>query len=181
MSTSPKILAFSGSARTGSLNKKLIAVAAKAAAEQGAEVTLIDLADYAAPIYSGDDEAANGLPHSIIALKNLMKNHQGLLIATPEYNGSVPPLLVNTFAWCSRSEEGDTPLIATMGKPVGLMAASPGGLGGVRVIPRLRDFLAELGCVSVSGFAIVPQRSAGFRRRRRAEIRRNHAEGFECR
>lgn len=67
--TKPKILAFSGSARTGSLNKKLIAVAARAAATAGGEVTLIDLSDYPLPVYDGDLEAAQGIPPNAKKLK----------------------------------------------------------------------------------------------------------------
>ena len=157
MSDVPKILAFSGSARAASVNKKFISIGARAAEGAGARVTLVDMADFDAPLYNGDLETERGLPDTMKAFKALMLDHHGFLISTPEYNGFFPALIKNTFDWCTRAEvEGENGMAATMGKPVGLMAASPGGLGGVRVIPRLRDCLAEYGCMAVSGFATLP-------------------------
>ncbi len=152
MSEAPKILAFAGSARRDSANKKLAAVAAKAAEAAGAEVTLIDLADYPAAVYNGDDEDANGLPETMRALKRLIGSHDGLVIATPEYNGALPPLLVNAFSWASRREGEEEALAVFKDKPVAIMAASPGGLGGVRVVSRMRDYVAQLGCIAIRGF-----------------------------
>ncbi len=157
MVQTPKILAFSGSARTDSVNKKFIAVGARAAEAAGARVTLVDMADYDAPLYNGDLEAASGLPGTMKQFKALMLAHDGFLISSPEYNGFFPALIKNTFDWCTRAEaEGEDGMASTTGKFVGLMAASPGGLGGVRCIPRLRDCLAEYGIQAVSGFATLP-------------------------
>lgn len=151
----PKILVIPGSARTGSVNKKLAAIAAEKARAAGADVTLIDLNDYPAPIYHGDDEAEHGVPDSMRRLKADIRTHDAMIIASPEYNGHVPPLLVNAFDWVSRAE-GDDKANAFEGKIAAIMAASPGRLGGARVIPRLRAFLADLGVMSVPGFASLP-------------------------
>src|SRR5581483_7746954 len=104
MSDAPKILAFSGSARRDSLNKKFLAVTAAAAREAGAEVTLIDLTDYPLPIYHGDLEDEEGLPENAKKLIQLVSQHHALLVASPEYNGFITPLLKNTLDWMTRDE-----------------------------------------------------------------------------
>lgn len=151
-----KILVFAGSSRSASVNKKLAAAAADVATAAGAEVTLIDLADYPAPIYDGDIEEQDGLPDNMRAFKALCSSHDAFIIVSPEYNGCVPPLLVNTMSWASRPEGDEVSCSAFRGKHVAIAAASPGGLGGVRVIPRLRDFLAELSFQVIPGFATLP-------------------------
>lgn len=160
--SNPKILVFAGSARAESLNKKLAAAGAAAVRKAGGVATLIDLNDYPAPLYHGDEEDAHGVPENIIALKKLIAGHGGLMIATPEYNGFVPPLLVNTFSWVSRPSKDEGPEDVLKSKHVAVMAASPGRLGGVRVVPRLRDCLCELGCVPVQGFVTVPSAGSAF-------------------
>ena len=153
--SAPKILVLAGSARKDSVNKKLAANAAEIARDKGASVTHIDLADYEAPLYHGDDEAENGMPDSMKAMRALLADHDAMIVATPEYNGNIPPLLVNTFDWMSRPAGEDTSN-PFAGKLAVVMAASPGGLGGVRVIPRLRAFLTDLGMMTVPGHASVP-------------------------
>jgi chromate reductase len=146
----PKILAFAGSTREGSYNKRLIRVAAEAARAAGAEVTLIDLRDYPMPPYDGDLEA-QGLPASVVALKELFKAHDGLLISAPEYNGGMSGMLKNVIDWVSRRGEDDHTLAAFTGKFAGLMSASPGRLGGVRGLGQLRHVLTTMGVL------VVPQ------------------------
>lgn len=157
-----RLLVFAGSTRTDSCNKKLASAAAKIAQNSGANVTLADLADYPAAIYNGDDEATAGIPQTMREFKSLMQQHDAFIVASPEYNGHVPPLLVNTFSWISRSEGDEPGNIAFGGKKAAIMAASPGKLGGIRVIPRLRDTLAELGVVVVPGFVTLPSASSAF-------------------
>ena len=98
----PRILAFSGSARRASFNQRLVTVAAASARSAGAEVTLINLRDFPMPLFNEDDEAENGQPDSVVELKKLFSEHDGLLIASPEYNGLPTPLLKNTLDWLSR-------------------------------------------------------------------------------
>ncbi len=160
--TETRILVFAGSARSGSFNKKLAIATAAIAEKTTAKVTLADLADYTAPVYNGDDETANGLPQTMRDFKTLMQQHDGFIVASPEYNGHVPPLLVNTFSWISRTEGDEKGKVAFDGKKALIMAASPGRLGGIRVIPRLRDTLAELGVVVVPGFVTLPSAAAAF-------------------
>ncbi len=84
------------------------------------------------------------------------------MIATPEYNGHVPPLLVNTFCWLSRAENNEAPCDVFNGKVAAILASSPGGFGGIRVIPRLKDMLTELGCTLLSNSISVPAAHEAF-------------------
>lgn len=139
-----RVLVFAGSLRRDSYNKKLARLAADAASEAGADVTYVDLADLPMPLYDGDLEAAQGLPTQAKRLKTLMKEHQGLLIASPEYNSSVSGVLKNAIDWASRAEPNEPPLAAYKGKVAGLLAASPGHLGGLRGLVTLRSILGNL-------------------------------------
>jgi chromate reductase, NAD(P)H dehydrogenase (quinone) len=145
----PRLLAFAGSLRTPSLNKKLVAIAAQGARDAGAGVTLIDLRDLPMPIYDGDDEAEHGLPENARTFKRLLMDHNGVLIATPEYNSQFPAVLKNVIDWASRRENDEKPLAAFAGKVAGVMSASPGGFGGLRGQAVLRSQLAYLGMVTV--------------------------------
>jgi len=147
---STRILVFAGSARSGSLNKKLARVAAAAVRAAGAEATLIDLADYPMPLYEGDLEAREGLPASARKLKDLFIAHQGLLIVSPENNASVSALLKNTLDWISRQDGGESGLIPYQGKVAALAGASPGALGGLRGLTHLRAILQTLNVLVLS-------------------------------
>ena len=156
------ILVFAGSARRGAFSKQLAAAATTILAEAGAKPTLVDLADFEAPLYNGDLEDSLGIPQSVLDFRRLVATHHGLMIATPEYNGFVTPLLLNMLCWASRPSPGNDFGSVFQAKPVALMAASPGRLGGVRVIPRLHDVLAELGMIPVPGFVTVPAAATAF-------------------
>ncbi len=152
----PKILAFSGSIRRDSWNRKLIQAAVDAARAAGGEVTLIDLADYPLPIYNGDLEDKEGLPNNALRLKALFKEHDALLISSPEYNSSVPPLLKNTIDWVTREWQGESGLVPYQNKVAAIMSASPGSLGGMRMLPHLRQILNTLGVLVLPGqFALA--------------------------
>ncbi len=154
MSNAPKILAFAGSTREASFNKKLVRVAADGARDAGAEVTVIDLRDFPMPLYDGDLEAKEGLPEPVQRLKALFLEHQGLLIASPEYNGGMSAVLKNTIDWVSRAAEGESGLAAYKDKVAGLMSASPGRLGGLRGLAHVRQILCNIGVL------VLPQQHA---------------------
>lgn len=149
-----KILVIPGSARKDSFNRKLAAHAAETAGRLGAEPTLLDMNAFNAPLYHGDLEAEQGLPETMRTLRQLISTHDALIVASPEYNGHVPPLLVNAFDWVSRPDGEDKANVFT-GKSAAVMAASPGRLGGARMIPRLRAFLTDLGVMCLPGQASV--------------------------
>lgn len=145
MPTPVRLLAFAGSLRTGSFNRKLIHTLETGARAAGAEVTHLELRDYPLPVYDGDIEAA-GMPERVRRLQQLMREHDGLLISTPEYNGSIPALVKNTLDWITRPmEDGKSGTALFRGKVVGICSASPGALGGLRSLIVLRDALAKLG------------------------------------
>jgi len=143
-----RILAFAGSARRESLNKKLARVAAEHARAAGGEVTFVDLDDYPMPVYHGDLEAAEGMPENARKLRELFIAHEGLLIVSGENNRSVSSLLKNTIDWLSRSigdgKGANSGLAPYRGKVAALLGASPGPYGAVRGLPHLRQILAGL-------------------------------------
>lgn len=143
--TTPKILAFAGSIRKGSVNKRLAKIALLAAEQAGAEVTFADLSDYQMPLYCSDWEAEHGIPDEVISFKELMKSHNGFLIASPEYNGSLTGIMKNTIDWMSRPYADDPRMACFDGKIAGIMAASPGVLGGLRGLHHLRVILSGIG------------------------------------
>jgi len=157
MPTTLRILAFSGSARRDSLNKKLLAAAVIAAREAGGEVTLIDLNDYVLPLYHGDLEESEGLPANAVKLIELISTHSALLIASPEYNSMITPLLKNTLDWCTRGEDDPFP-----GKVAAIVSASPGAFGGLRSQKLAQQLLLHLGCHVVPVQAILPHADKAF-------------------
>ena len=160
----PKILAFAGSSRKGSFNKKLVGIAASGAMEAGAKVTVIDLADYPMPIFNQDFESEKGMPEKARDFKNLLIAHDGFLIASPEYNSAFSPLLKNVIDWASRSEsEGEPSLVAYRGKVAAIMSASPGGLGGLRGLVFLRMLLSNIGMIVLPNQQAIPQAYKAFK------------------
>ncbi len=141
----PKILVFAGSTRRSSFNRQLAALAAGFCREEGADVTLLELADYPLPLFAQDLEAEEGTPFAAQGLKELFSLHHGLVIASPEYNSSITPLLKNTIDWLSRRAEGEPRLRAFRGKTATLLSASPGALGGLRGLVHVRAILGNLG------------------------------------
>lgn len=144
----PKIIAFAGSTRRDSFNKKLVQVAADLASDAGGDVTVIDLADFPMPLYDGDLEQ-KGMPEYAERLYELLKPADGLLLSCPEYNSSITAVLKNAIDWASRPREGDPRLAAFDGKVAALLAASPGALGGLRGLVHVRSILQNIGVTVV--------------------------------
>jgi len=139
-----KILVIPGSLRTGSLNARLAAVAVAELARLDVDVTKISLGDFPLPIYDGDLESASGVPKPAISLKRMISAHHGVLIVTPEYNASLPPLLKNAIDWVSRVQDtGETPGKVYRETPFAIAAASNGKLGGTRCLQALRLVLSS--------------------------------------
>lgn len=158
MTYTPKILAFAGSTRTDSWHKKLVKIAANGAKNIGAEVTFIDLRDYPMPLYDGDLEAKEGLPPNALKLKEVFWQHQGLLIASPEYNSSYSGVLKNTIDWLSRPASSDEPgLSCFVGKVAAIMSTSPGALGGLRGLAALRQLLENIQVIVLPSQVAVPK------------------------
>ena len=147
-------MAFAGSLRERSLNKRVLKTAIRGAEKAGAEVTYIDLRDYPMPIYNSDDHERDGFDENALKLQGLLVEHDGLLIASPEYNGSLPAALKNAIDWASRLSDRYERSRIFQGKVAAMMTASPGSLGGVRSLAHLRGVLTSLGVI------VLPQEVA---------------------
>lgn len=140
-----KIAAFSGSLRADSFNRKLVTRAAQGVRDAGAEVELLDLREFNAPLFDEDLEAAEGMPEPVKAFKAAVAGCHGMLIATPEYNHSISSALKNIIDWGSRANSAEDPAPCFPGKTAAVMSCSPGRLGGVRCLDHLRAILHNTG------------------------------------
>jgi chromate reductase len=141
---------------------RLVRIAAEGAKDAGAEVTALDLRDFPMPLFNQDLEAADGPPEHATQLKAIMAAHDGLLIASPEYNSSISPLLKNTIDWVSRPADGEPMLAAFQGKVAGLMSASPGRLGGLRGLVHVRSILSNIGVLVIPDQVSVGEADSAF-------------------
>ncbi|MBL8826493.1 MAG: NAD(P)H-dependent oxidoreductase [Planctomycetaceae bacterium] len=162
MSAAVRILALAGSVRVDSFNKRLLRIAADGAREAGAEVTLVDLKDYPLPLFDEDLEAAQGSPALALQLKQLFLDHHALLIASPEYNSSITPVLKNALDWVSRRAPNEPRLAAYQGKVATLCSASPGALGGLRGLVHLRAILGNVGVIVLPEQIALPKADEAF-------------------
>src|SRR4051794_21131917 len=138
-----KILVIPGSIRTGSLNAKLAAAAAQELVRAGAAVTRISLGDFPLPVYDGDLQTRSGVPKNALDLKRMIGSHHGVLLVTPEYNSSLPPLLKNAIDWISRVQDsGELRGQVFRDRAFAIAAASAGRFGGARCLAALRLVLA---------------------------------------
>ena len=159
----PRILVFNGSNRAGAWSGKIADAAMRELSRLEAEVTRISLVDYPLPLMDEDLEREIGIPENAMKLARLMAAHDGMFIATPEYNGSIPPLLKNVIDWVSRvSRDGDWPLKPYAGKVVALASSSTGTFAGIRAINHLRAVLAHIGLQVVSEQCSVPKAQEAF-------------------
>ena len=160
---SARILVLPGSTRLASHNRRLALEAARLLALSNATVTLVDLADYPMPIYDGDTEEADGPPDMAIKLAERIAEQDGLLLVSPEYNASVPPLLKNALDWVSRVRKIEgRPLQPFKRLVVGLASASPGRLGGLRGLVALRPVCLALGAEVLTAQLAVHDAASAF-------------------
>ncbi len=157
MTYTPRILAFAGSLRVDSWNKKLVKIAAAGATAVGAEVTFVDLRDLPMPLFDEDLEAQEGLPPNARQFKDLLLSHQGLLIASPEYNSSITAVLKNAIDWASRPSPNEPMLAGFVDKVAAIMSTSPGGLGGLRGLVHLRAILGNINVLVLPGQVAIPK------------------------
>lgn len=154
------VLVFAGSTREGSYNKKLSQEAAEIARTLGANVTWIDLKDYPMPFYDADLEA-KGMPKNAKKLRDLMVANDMIVIASPEYNASIPAVLKNAIDWASR-KDGSASRSAFKGKKFALLSASPGRGGGARGLVHLKQIIEDVGGEVVSEQVSVPGAPTAF-------------------
>jgi chromate reductase len=161
-SAPPRILAVAGSTRSDSYNKRLVRVAAAGAREAGADVEVVDLRDFPLPIFDEDLERDHGMPPAGQRLKQLFRQADGFLIASPEYNSSITAVLKNAIDWISRAAPGEPPLAGFAGKTAVIMSASPGGFGGLRGLVHLRSILGNIGVIVLPDQVAVPRAFEAF-------------------
>ena len=147
-----RVLFIAGSARNGAWSMKLRDAARQVADAAGAHSSVLDLRALALPLYDGDIEAQQGVPAGAATLRDAIREHAAVVIATPEYNGFPTPLVINAFDWLSRLPDG---LKATADKPVALLSSSPGQLGGLRAMNYMRQYLQM-----AFAMLVVPQQQA---------------------
>lgn len=158
----PRVLAFSGSERRGSWNARLLDVIVRELEARGVLITRISLRDHALPLYDGDVESEGGVPPGAVSLRDLISGHDGMLVACPEYNGSVTPLLKNALDWCSRPVSGQGGLAPFQLKPVLIVGTSAGPFGGVRALGHLRAILGKMGAMVMPEDLAVPHAEKAF-------------------
>ncbi|MGB9992075.1 NADPH-dependent FMN reductase [Massilia sp. SM-13] len=161
MSNTARILAFAGSTRRDSSNKKLARAAAHAAVAAHSSVTWIDLRDYPLPLFDADIEA-QGLPDTLLRLRALVADHDALILASPEYNGFFPPVLKNALDWLSRPALGQERHAVFKGLPVLLLSAVGGSNGGLAGLQQLRQQLVYLKARPHDRQFLLPQAAGAF-------------------
>src|SRR5690349_393211 len=134
------LIGLSGSLRSGSYNTALLHAATRFIPE-GATLEVATIRDI--PLYDGDTEAEEGIPAPVAALKDRIAAADGLLLATPEYNNSLPGVFKNAIDWLSRPASDIGPLFG--GKPVAVLGASPGGFGTILAQDAWLPVLRTLG------------------------------------
>ena len=169
--TTPRILALCGSLRTGSINLKLLTIAAEEARKLGAEVDLVDLKKLVLPLYDGDEEE-KGVPAPVAELRERMGKARGLLIASPEYNSSIPGALKNAIDWVSRPPER-----LFQDKWAAMMGAAPGVFGTARMQPHLRQVLSSVGMHVLPAQVHLPRMMEAFTEDGRLKEEARHKEG----
>lgn len=159
MNKATKIVAFAGSLRQQSFNAVLAKIAAHSALKAGAEVEVLSLSDYDIPLFNEDLEKSQ-TPKGVQALKQKIREADGLLVVSPEYNGSISGVLKNALDWVSRTEADQKP--AFRQTTVALLSTSPGGLGGIRGLNHLRDIFVGMGSLVLSNQVAVPSAYQAF-------------------
>ena len=155
MSRPPRIVTMAASLRENSFNRRLVRVASDGLDAAGATVTRLDLRDYTLPLYDADLEKWDGLPANALRLKDVLASHDAILFSLPEYNGSMTPLFKNTIDWASRATPSQKDgLDWARNKPVALVSASNGALGGLRGLFHARWTL------QICGMIVIPQQKA---------------------
>lgn len=171
-----KVLAIAGSLRVGSFNKKLVQEGARIAKQKHADVTVVDLKDYPMALYDEDVEKSDGMPSKAKELRQLMVQSDVILIASPEYNGSLSAVLKNAIDWASRSETGGSSRDAFKGKQFVIMSASPGSGGGARGLAHLRTIIENIGGTVIPQQIVVANAYDAFDRDGRLKDPKTKAE-----
>lgn len=150
-----KVLGLCGSTRKGSINERFLGYTLERLKEQGAEVSQFDFRAHPLPLFNQDDEQEQGYPESVRLLKQAMSEADAIVVASPEYNSSITPLLKNFIDWASRNNPDQGVKNEWLDKPVALISASGGRLGGIRGLIHLRQIMAEVQAIAIPNQAAL--------------------------
>ena len=142
-----KLLALGASTSSTSINRQLANFAAGQV--PGAEVTDLDLSQYSLPIYSSDEEEANGIPADAQAFKDLINSHDGVVVSLAEHNGSYTAAFKNLYDWVSRIDQS-----VWSDKPMLLLSTSPGARGGMTVMEAAKATFPRMGADLKASFSL---------------------------
>lgn len=153
----PIALVLSGSTRTGSIHRRLAVAATTGLTRRGVDARLVDLRDHPMPLFDADLLEESGPPAAAHELRALIGDAEAVIIASPEYNGAMTPLLKNTVDWVSRVD-----MFTMFGKLIGLLSASPGKGGGAKVLAMTQSWLASIGARPFEQCFSLPQANEAF-------------------
>ncbi len=144
-----RVVILSGSLRRDSYNASLVRFVGSYMADAGGvEIDEVSLRALNLPLFC-EDEVSGGMPSPVLAFKERLIAADAVLVASPEYNGSLTGALKNAIDWASSPAEGEKPLACFKGKVCGLLSASPGAMGGVTGLGHLRQILTRLQMIVV--------------------------------
>ena len=152
-----RLLAFAASLRRASWNRRLIAIAAAAAERLGAVIDSADFHEFDVPLFDGDVLAASGVPPGALELARRVTRADGVMIASPEYNFSLPGTIKNLIDWLSRIKP-----VPLRGKTAMLLSASNSQVGGIRGLWQLRIPLEGLGMIVSPDMYALPWADRAF-------------------
>lgn len=172
----PKILILAGSIRTGAYSQKTADAFASELVNHECEITRITLADYELPIILETPKSDREIPANAVKLARQFDAHDAIVIVTPEYNGSIPPLLKNAIDWISSSSvEANKDLKPFRGKICAIASSSPGMMGGISALGHLREVLVRLGMLVISEQLAVGSAARAFDEKGRLKEERTAA------
>jgi NAD(P)H-dependent FMN reductase len=119
-------------------------------AAEGHDFEIFYFDDFPLPLFDSDEEAKTGIPENVHRLKQAVREADAIILASPEYNGSITPLLKNAIDWVSRTSARLQVTDEWKGKPVGLCSCSPGAMAGLRGLYHVRDIMVECGGLVIS-------------------------------
>lgn len=146
-----KILAFSGSNSSTSVNQQLINLVADKVSTHQVEV--VDIRDFPLPMFGQDLEKESGSPENANKFRALMNSADGYIISSPEHNGSMPAVFKNLIDWVSRIKESDDSSVFNK-KPVLLFSTSPGPRGGMSNLQNLTNIMPYWGADIVDSYSL---------------------------
>jgi NAD(P)H-dependent FMN reductase len=151
-----RFLIFSASLRNDSLNTRLAKLAAQLIEKNNGKVDFANMSEFDCPSYNQDLESNDSHPKGAQEFHDRILANDAFIIASPEYNGSLPAVLKNALDWASKSEDGGFSKVAFQGKKFVLLSASPGKAGGASALAHLKVVLGKVGGIAFPRQLSIP-------------------------